>query len=209
MSHETLSPITLTAATAAATTVAVLNAAEADDLVARIRSTDEKVRGEAWQKAGPAGAPAVAPLAGLMTDADFESARAAKRAIWNIVHYAGRPGAAAEAKAVEAALLPLLGHSAAAVRREALWMLSEIGGDAVVDPMAKLLGDAEVRDDARCSLERMPGAKSLQALQAAMGSAPEEFKYALADSLRKRGEKVQGYPTRKLTPTKATQVKPA
>ena len=55
-------------------------------------------------------------------------------------------------------------------------------------------------------LQRIPGKASLKALQAAMKTAPEDFRYNLAESLRKRGEKVSGYPSRRLVPTKPTTV---
>lgn len=148
------------------------------------------------------------PLVAVMTDPDFETARSARRAVWQIVHYAGRPGAAKEAQAVEAELIPLLKHDAAMVRREVLWMLSEIGGPAAVTPMAALLSDQEVREDARGAIQRIPGAASIKALQAALDTAPEDFKFSLAEGLRKRGEKVAGYPSQKLVPTKQTSVKP-
>jgi HEAT repeat protein len=196
----------LMAAAMAPSAAAPAAAAAAADLVTRIRSQDDDVRGDAWQKAGPAGAPAVQPLAALLTDSNFEVARSAKRAMWQIVHYAGRPEANAEAKAVETALIPLLKHSAPVVRREALWMLSEVGSDAAVVPMAALLADAALREDARCALQRIPGDKSLQALRDGLKSAPEDFRHALAESLRKRGEKVDGYPSRKLVPTRTAKV---
>lgn len=173
------------------------------DLVARIKSTDDKVRGPAWQGAGAVGAPAVKPLAALMTDPDFEISRSAKRALYKIVRHAGRPGAKKEAQAVEKELIPLLQNSAVPVRREVLWMLSEIGGDDAVAPMAALLTDKEVREDARCALMRLPGRKATAALKSAFGSASEEFKSALAESLRARGEKVSGYPSQKLVPARA------
>ena len=46
------------------------------------------------------------------------------------------------------------------------------------------------------------------ALKSAFFAAPEDFKYALAESLRQRGEKVAGYPSRKLVPTAQTSVTP-
>jgi HEAT repeat protein len=184
---------TLTAAGATLTATALAADAVAN-LVAKIESTDDK-------------APAVAPLAGLMTDQHFEIARSAKRAIERIVRHAGRPGADAERKAVAVELVKLLKHPAADVRRHALWMLSEIGGDPAVEPMAALLADAEVREDARCALERVPGRAATAALKKAMRTGPESFKYALAHSLRVRGEKVDGYPSQKLAPTKQTSVK--
>ena len=208
MKTNTLNPARLgaAAATLASPLAHTAEATAVNDLVARISSTDDKVRGPAWQGAGPAGAPAVKPLAALMTNADYEIARSAKRAIYKIIRHAGRPGAEAEAKAVTAELIPLLKHEAPAVRREALWMLSEIGGDDAIAPMAALLSDAEVRDDARCTLTRLPGPKSLAALKSAFASASEEFKFALADSLRARGETVDSHPTKKLVPTRATTV---
>ncbi|MBM3879866.1 MAG: HEAT repeat domain-containing protein [Verrucomicrobia bacterium] len=176
------------------------------ELIANLKSPDDKVRGPAWQHAGPSGAPAVKPLSEVMTDPDFEIARAARRALWKIVRHAGRPNAAAEAQAVATQLIALLPTAPTAVRRELLWMLSEIGGDDAVPPVATLLANADVREDARCALERIPGAKAVAALKQAMATAPEEFKYALAHSLRVRGETVAGYPSQKLVPTKPTRV---
>lgn len=196
------------AAMAAATGAHAAAPAAVDQLIANIRNKDDAVRGPAWQGAAPHGAAAVKPLADVMADENFEIARSAKRALWVIVRHAGRPGAAREAAAVTKELVPLLAKRPVAVRREVLWMLSEIAGDGVVDAIAPLLGDAELRDDARCALLRLPGRKVNAALKAAMARAPEEFKYALADSLRLRGETVKDYPSRKLVPTRTTKVKP-
>ena len=194
------------AATVIASASHAAEAVSVTDLVARIKSTDDKVRGPAWQGAGPAGASAVKSLAAVMTDADFEICRSAKRALYKIVRHAGRPGAKKEAKAVEKELIPLLKSDAVTIRREVLWMLSEIGDDDAIAPMAALLTEKEVREDARCALMRLPGRKATAALKSALGSAPEEFKSALAESLRGRGEKVSGYPTQKLVPTRSTTV---
>lgn len=204
MSTSKIKPtIALAAAAAAVGNVAYAGESIAvDDLIARIKNTDDKVRGPAWQGAGPVGAPAVKPLAAVMTDPDFEISRSAKRGLYKIVRHAGRPGAKKEAQAVEKELIPLLQDSAVPVRREVLWMLSEIGGDDAVAPMAALLTDKEVREDARCALMRLPGRKTTAALKSAFGSAPEEFKSALAESLRARGEKVRGYPSQKLVPAR-------
>src|SRR5690242_10845837 len=142
-----------------------------DKLIADIRNPDDAVRGPAWQKAPEYGAAAIQPLAGLLDDSDFEAARAAKRAMWKIVRHAGRPGAHAERKAVAGELVPLLKQPSVTVKREALWMLSELGGDDSVEPVAALLGDADVHDDARAALERIPGRKSLAALKAGLDTA--------------------------------------
>jgi HEAT repeat protein len=195
------------AATAFATANYAAEALSLDEFIAKIKSTDDKVRGPAWQGAATCGAPAIKPLAEVMTDPNPEIARAAKRAIEVIVRHAGRPGAKKEAQAAEKELVPLLKNNAAPVRREALWMLSEIASDDAVAPMAALLSDPEVREDARCALVRIPGRKATAALKSAFAKGPEDdFKYALADALRIRGEKVEGYPSRKMVPVKPTSV---
>lgn len=198
----------LTAAATALTTSALAAAAgKVSDLIARIRSTDDQVRGPAWQGAAAYGASAIKPLAEVMTDPDFEIARSAKRGLWKIVRHAGRPGADAERQAVARELIGLLATAAAPVCREAVWMLAEIGDDSAVGPIAAQFAKAEVREAARCALERLPHQAAVSALRAARETAPEEFKYALANSLRVRGEQVDGYPSQKLVPTKQTSVK--
>lgn len=54
------------------------------------------------------------------------------------------------------------------------------------------------------ALERLPGAKATEALQAAFSTAPEADKPALAHSLRVRGVEVPGVPDLRLVPTKPT-----
>jgi len=75
--------------------------------------------------------------------------------------------------------------------------------------MAALLTDKALREDARCALTRHPSRAAVRALKSAFATAPEDFKPALAESLRARGEKVEGYPSRKLVPTTQTTVLPA
>lgn len=182
-----------------------------DDLVKQIQSDKADIRAKAWQYAYIAGAGAIKPLASLMVGGELEIGRAAARAIWEIVHHAGRPGADVERKSVVDELVALCGAAdqPPAVRREVLWMLSELGGSEVVDTVAARLADAELREDARMVLERIPGDKSLAALKAALSAAPAEFKLNVAQSLRSRGVPVPGLPCAKLKPTKSTNVKPA
>jgi HEAT repeat protein len=193
-------------AAAIATAVRAAPAKSPDEFIARIKSKDDSVRGAAWQGAAPYGEPAVKPLAATMADDDFETARSARRALWVIVRHAGRPGAAKEARAVASELIAVLGNHPTAVRREVLWMLSEIGSDDTIPPVAALLSNPELREHAQGALMRLPGRKATAALKTAFAGAPEDFKFALADSLRKRGEKVSGYPSQKLVPNRATSV---
>ncbi len=172
-------------------------------LIAKIESSDAQTRTEAWQSAGEVGAPAVPALAITMTDDDLEVARAAKRAMWKIVRHTGRPGAGKAKTAVVGKLCGLLGaDQPVSVRREVIWMLSEIGGTRAIRPLAELLSDKNLREDARGAIERIPLKGAVQALKAGMEVAPEDFKPNLAQSLRKRGVKVEGYPCVKLVPAK-------
>jgi len=179
------------------------------ELIDRITKGNDKERADAWFHAGEIGAAAIRPLADTMGNENLEVARAAKRGMWQVVRHAGRPGAGEEKRAVVAELVPLLGKDRPEpLRREVLWMLSEIGGDESVDTVAALLVDEKLREDARCALERIPGDKSLEALQAALAKAPDDFKGNLAQSIRARGVEVPGVPCRKMVPTKQTGVKP-
>lgn len=174
-----------------------------DELIADVKSGSDKVRTEAWLSAGTIGASAVKPLAKVMTDRDLEVARAAKRALWKIVRHTGQPGANRERRAVETELTGLLGEDRPlAVRREVLWMLSEIGARKSIKPIAKLMKNSDLREDARMALERIPGKRVVTVLKAGFTAAPEDFKPNIAQSLRKRGEDVAGYPCKKLVPTK-------
>ncbi len=194
------------AAGAVATVTATARAARrprgVNRLISRIKDSDAETRTKAWQSAGDIGAPAVQPLALVMTDDDLEVARAAKRAMWKIVRHTGRPGADDARGAVERQLRGLLGDDQpVAVRREVLWMLSEIGSARSVKPIAALLSDKNLREDVRMVLERIPIRGAVQALNAGFKAAPEDFKPNLAQSLRKRGRRVSGYPCVKLVPT--------
>ena len=173
------------------------------ELLDRIKSSDVKVRGLAWQGAAPYGAAAVAPLAEVaVSHPDFEVVRAAKRALWKIVRHAGRPHAQAERKAVERELIKLLDRGDPNVRREFVWMLSEIGGNASVSPLAALLHNKDLREDARAALQRIPGRSAVAALKAALKTVPEDYRPAVAVSLRARGQTVKGYPSQKLVATR-------
>jgi HEAT repeat protein len=177
-----------------------------DILISRLRSPDENTSGPAWQTAAPLGAAAVKPLGTLLTDPEFETARNAKRALYQVVRYATRPGAKAEAISVQTELVALLNLPNSGARRHVLWMLSEIADRQAVPPIAALLSDPEVWEDARCALMRIPHKDARVALEKALASAPHDFNYALADSLRALGRKVSAYPTRKLIPTRQTAV---
>ena len=149
------------------------------------------------------------PLAKIAARGELETARAAQRAIQNIVYHAGRPGAEGEAKAVAAELLKLLDAAQPLqLRRDVLWMTWQIAGEEAVGPVAALLANAELREDARMALERLPGDKATAALQAALATAAEADKPALAHSLGVRGVATPGAADLRLKPTRKTTVQP-
>ena len=171
----------------------------------------DRLRAELCQTSAPFAPSAIDPLAKVAADpgSEREIGRSAKRARWKPVRHVGRPGADAEKKPAVAALLALLGENwPVALRRDVLWMLSEIAGDEAVPQIAALLKHADLREDARCCLQRIPGQRSLEALRSALASAEGDFRSALADSLRARGVPVPNVPSKKLVPTKQTSVKP-
>jgi HEAT repeat protein len=204
--------ITSLAAGAVAVTSETAGAAKekaVGELIVKLKGKDDKVRAGALLNAGEIGAPAVKSLAKLIADKDIEVSRAGKRALWKIVRHAGWPRARDERNAVANELVSLLGDGQlASVRREVLWMLSEICGRTSVKPIAKLLSDKELREDARMVLERIPGKQSVAVLKKGLKAAPKDFKLNIAQSLRKRGVKVRGHTCVKLVPTKKTNVKP-
>lgn len=152
---------------------------------------------------------AVAQMAEMMKSEEPEVKRAGKRQLWEMVRHVGRPGNAEQAQALTDALAKLLASDeTAAVKREALWAVSELGGNECVDPVAALLADQDVREDACMALERLPGEKPIAALKAALKTVPEEFVINVAHSLRARGIPVDGPPCQKLEPTKQTGIKP-
>lgn len=188
------------AATSLASALLADETASVDSLISQLKNKDDNVRGPAWRQAGSYGARAVKPLAELIGHPDLETDRAARRALAQIVHEAGQPGHSGQAKAVSAELAQLLSTQSTPIQSEALWLLSEIAGDAAVAAMANLLSNPQVREDARCALTRLPGRAATKALRRALISAPDEFKPALAQSLRVRGVRVDGFPSQKLKP---------
>jgi len=210
MSINSYKKASFVAATAAMTGTASSGRNKAvDELIDRIKDDSDNVRTDAWLGAGEVGAPAVKPLATVMTDKRLEVARAAKRGLWKIVRHVGRPGAKDEKMAVIAELIPLLGEDQpTSVRREVLWMLSEIGDGTSVKPIAALLSSKELREDARMVLQRVPDKRAIRALRAGLEAAPEDFKPNVAQSLRQRGVEVPGLACVKLVPTKKTGVQP-
>lgn len=154
-------------------------------------------------------AKAVQPMVQLMKSDDNETRRAGKRQLWEMVRHVGHPGNAEQVQPLVSELLKVLAaDEPAAVKREIVWAVSELGNDECIDPVASLLTDKELRVDACMVLERMPGEKAVAALKAALKTVPEDFVINVAHSLRARGIAADGPPCQKLVPTKKTDLKP-
>lgn len=154
-------------------------------------------------------AQAVSPLAEMIKSDDGETQRAGKRQFWQMVRHVGRPGNSAQQQALVTALLGLISSDQpAAVKREAMWAVSELGADESVAPVGALLANHELREDACRVLERLPGQRSLDTLKVALRAASEDFKLSVAQALRARGVAVDGLPCRKLEPSRSTEIKP-
>jgi len=183
-----------------------------EKLLELLKSDDPLVRRDAWLKAGVLGADALPGLADLATKGDLEVSRAANRAMWQIVRYAGAPGRENERQAVVQTLAELVGDKnwPVQLRRDMVWMLSEIIADEELDESIALpfLMDAELGEDVRMALQRIAGPKAIALLKAGLEKAKGDFKAAIACSLRKCHVAIEEPPCPKLIPRKQTQVKP-
>ncbi len=202
-----------------------MNNLTVEKLLQDLRSPHPEQRTAAWLAAGSLGAEAIPALVELILQSErevtalkdqgktkelaypLEVGRAAKRAVWKIVRTVGAPGTAAEAKAaVEEALLPYIRPGLPdQLRRDVLWMLSEIGTDRTVREIAELpniLEDTAIRDDARACVQRIGTAYAIKILQRGLEEAQDDFRLAIAESLRVLGVgvDVERYPSRKLVP---------
>ena len=97
------------------------------------------------------------------------------------------PGADVEARSAAAQLLQLAAPgNPRLVRADALELLGIVGGDAEVKPLAELISDREVGEDARMALERIPGKAAEEALKAAGKTSDSSRRVAIDLSLRHR-----------------------
>lgn len=183
-----------------------------EKLLELLKSNDPLVRRDAWLKAGPLGGDALPSLADLAGKAELEVSRASNRAMWQIVRYAGAPGRETERQGVVEALGELVVDTRLTVqlRRDMVWMLSEIIADEEIDESIafSLLKDPDLQEDVRMALQRVAGPKAVGLLKAALQQAEGDFKAALACSLRKCQVAIEEPPCPKLVPRKQTRVKP-
>ena len=161
----------------------------ADDkkFLSDIQSADADVRFAAWRGAGEM-SPAVIPELGKLAASDNPGvAKAALEALSTLTHSVGKETGGEKRRAVVKELLALVNPPAAtAVRRHACRLLSNIAGEDSVAAVAKLLADADMREEAAFCLERIPGNASIRALIDAYPDAAEDFKPRILHALGHR-----------------------
>lgn len=165
-------------------------AQEEAGLLEQLASPEAKVREQAHRallERGPAVIPAlVERMGGENKTLDLW----ARRTLEAIAYRSTRPGAEAERAAVERALIAVAqSQRPTAVRRFAIRLLCLVGRGASVPALATLLEDAELREPARCALEKIPDPAATQALVKAATAAREPaWKAALVKGLGARGD---------------------
>lgn len=182
------------------------------ELIRKLKSDSNERRTQAWFECGPLGATAIPPLVALWGEADaaLEVQRAARHAVFRIVRFSSRPEARQSRKPVLMELNRLVeANGPYQIRRELLWLLSEIAGEESLPILSRLLAQDAVREEACMALERIPGKRSLRILERSLAQAPTDFRPVLAAALARRGREVSGAPSRRLVPKARTQVQPS
>jgi HEAT repeat protein len=140
-----------------------------------IQSDNADLRYAAWSKADQMDATVIPQLMKLLVAEQPGVRKAADEALNNIVHSAGKEAGGTKCKAVIQKLLGAGADQPKWVRIVALRHLSEIGDDSVVSPVAKLLANPELQEEAVFCLERIPGKAATMALINSGTEVNEDF----------------------------------
>jgi HEAT repeat protein len=156
-------------------------------LLANIKHGDASARAAAIRQATLVGTSAILPLAQVFGDDNRGAGKAAGEALKRIVHHAARPGAEREAKAAAESLIKLIDRvQPRKVRVTAIYLLGYIGKGDAVPPLAALLAEEDIREEARMALERIPDRAAEGALRRALRSVSADFRPNIEQSLRHR-----------------------
>ncbi len=156
-----------------------------DQTIQNLKSTDANTRRQAIDNMAQFGAPAIPALLSTIESAQAQddpgTAMAARNALERVVYHCTRPGASAEQKAAEKALLARLQKPAPeSLQRFLLRLITVVGSSQSVPTLQKLLGDKTLREPARIALQQIPGNEATIALEKAFAQATEpQWKSAL------------------------------
>jgi len=167
--------------------------------LADLASEDGATRRAAFERATEFGPEVIPPLCKLFAGENPAAARAARLSLEAIVSAQSAPDAEDREETTQA-LLDFVGKRKASgdCLRYGLRLVSLIGGDDAVEPVAALLGDAELGEQARQTLCRIHGKAATEALVAALGGADATMKAATAEALGVRGDSAAVRPLVKL-----------
>ena len=167
-------------------------------LLSAINHGDTAARVSAVKQSVLVGTPAIVPLGQVAGGGEPAAARAATEALNRIVLHAGRPKADRERKEAVARLGELAQPThPRVVRAQAVFLIGSIGRDEAVRPLTALLGDEQMREDARMALERVPGKAADAAIKQAEKTAPPDFKASLRLSIKHRATPMREIGARK------------
>ncbi len=158
------------------------------DFLARVGSKERDARFDAWRAAGAESPDNLPELAKLAASENPSVARAGREAMTTMTHSVGKDEASPKRKEV-AAQLTAIGTSDAytiPIRTHALRLLSLVGGPDSGEPVAKLLKNADLREEAIFCLERIPGKESEGAMMTALSQVPPEFRARVMAALGHR-----------------------
>lgn len=152
-----------------------------------LQSDNADTRFPAWRAAGEASPNVIPELGKIASSSKPGVAKAGREALTTMTHAVGKDANAPNRAGVVKGLLALTGDgNALPVRVHAVRLLSNIGGGDAVPGIAKLLSNAQLREEAIYALEQIPGDASIDAIVAAYKTAPDDFKPRLLAALGHR-----------------------
>ncbi len=154
-------------------------------LVSDLAGPDDHDRVVARQLLPREGMDALPALIPLLDRKEPHIAKAAYTVIWDILNEAARPGLETDrARATDLLMALLLDEKSAEIRTTALKLLAIAVPEGYdVGPIARLLQDAELREEARTTLERIATPQACAALRVAIGDADPQFACVLLNAL--------------------------
>lgn len=172
------------------------SAAFAEDSAAFLATMDNAsatLRYPAWTNAAKQGAAVLVPLGERMDAGDRSKRQDLSRAMTEIVHNAGRPGADAERKAAVAELAKLLSpERSPLVKNETLDLIGFIADAGNLPAIEPLLKDPAVREEACRAIERIPGHEATRVLEKNLDTLPPDFQPRALASLGHRHDDTAG-----------------
>lgn len=168
----------------AASSVQAANNERIEQFLTDIKSENPDTRYDAVKRAGTVGARVVPQLGDLLDSENPGIAKSACEALRTHVHGAAKNWDRRKRANVMNALIRLLENSPSKKARvEALRHLSTIGDADAVPPVAELLTNKELQEEAAYCLERIPGEESTKALLDALLQISGDFKLRILAAL--------------------------